>query len=156
MMRVRPRSSCASTQSASSRAHRVGPALDQDLPGRGDARGDLFDMLCARLERLMLHEEGERDLVTLQHKFVKGELEVCAPPSHFYFPPKGNVDDSVRSKRSRPRWKRTATPPGAPRLYPPWACRAISRRSSCSAGCWSCLECTRRIQRRYAILLGRC
>ena len=51
---------------------------------------DLLDMLCARLEQLMRHEEG-RDLVTLQHKFVvvwKGGSEVCAPPPHFYFFPR--------------------------------------------------------------------
>ncbi|EPQ53793.1 saccharopine dehydrogenase [Gloeophyllum trabeum ATCC 11539] len=32
--------------------------------------GNLLDTLCARLETLMKYEEGERDLVMLQHKFV--------------------------------------------------------------------------------------
>ena len=31
--------------------------------------GNLLDTLCARLETLMKYEEGERDLVMLQHKF---------------------------------------------------------------------------------------
>ena len=46
-------------------AHRLGPALDRDVLGRGGggARGGLFDMLCARLGWLMQYEEGERDLV---------------------------------------------------------------------------------------------
>jgi spermidine synthase / saccharopine dehydrogenase (NADP+, L-glutamate-forming) len=32
--------------------------------------GNLLDTLCAQLETLMAYEEGERDLVMLQHKFV--------------------------------------------------------------------------------------
>ncbi|KAJ7043328.1 saccharopine dehydrogenase [Mycena alexandri] len=32
--------------------------------------GNLLDTLCARLEGLMKYEEGERDLVMLQHKFI--------------------------------------------------------------------------------------
>lgn len=32
-------------------------------------RGNPLDTLCARLEELMQYEEGERDLVVLQHKF---------------------------------------------------------------------------------------
>ena len=32
--------------------------------------GNLLDTLCARLESLMKYEQGERDLVMLQHKFV--------------------------------------------------------------------------------------
>jgi len=32
--------------------------------------GNLLDTLCAQLETLMKYEEGERDLVLLQHKFV--------------------------------------------------------------------------------------
>lgn len=32
--------------------------------------GNLLDTLCARLEKLMAYEPGERDLVMLQHKFV--------------------------------------------------------------------------------------
>ncbi|KDQ53705.1 hypothetical protein JAAARDRAFT_136604 [Jaapia argillacea MUCL 33604] len=32
--------------------------------------GNLLDTLCAQLENLMQYEEGERDLVMLQHKFV--------------------------------------------------------------------------------------
>jgi spermidine synthase / saccharopine dehydrogenase (NADP+, L-glutamate-forming) len=31
---------------------------------------NLLDTLCARLEQLMKYEEGERDLVMLQHKFI--------------------------------------------------------------------------------------
>ncbi|CDO93385.1 unnamed protein product [Kluyveromyces dobzhanskii CBS 2104] len=33
------------------------------------ARGNVLDTLCATLEELMQYEEGERDLVVLQHKF---------------------------------------------------------------------------------------
>lgn len=32
-------------------------------------RGNALDTLCARLEELMQYEEGERDMVALQHKF---------------------------------------------------------------------------------------
>lgn len=32
--------------------------------------GNLLDTLCARLEGLMKYEQGERDLVMLQHKFI--------------------------------------------------------------------------------------
>lgn len=32
--------------------------------------GNLLDTLCAQLEGLMKYEQGERDLVMLQHKFV--------------------------------------------------------------------------------------
>lgn len=32
--------------------------------------GNLLDTLCAQLETLMKYEQGERDLVMLQHKFV--------------------------------------------------------------------------------------
>lgn len=33
-------------------------------------QGNLLDTLCAQLEALMQYEEGERDLVMLQHKFI--------------------------------------------------------------------------------------
>lgn len=33
-------------------------------------RNNLFDTLCAHLEQLMKYEEGERDLILLQHKFI--------------------------------------------------------------------------------------
>jgi spermidine synthase len=42
--------------------------------------GNLLDTLCAQLEKLMAYEEGERDLVMLQHKFVvewKDGKKVC-------------------------------------------------------------------------------
>jgi hypothetical protein len=42
--------------------------------------GNLLDTLCAQLETLMKYEQGERDLVMLQHKFVvewKDGKEVC-------------------------------------------------------------------------------
>jgi hypothetical protein len=32
--------------------------------------GNLLDTLCAQLEKLMKYDQGERDLVMLQHKFV--------------------------------------------------------------------------------------
>ena len=41
---------------------------------------NLLDTLCARLERLMKYEDGERDLVMLQHKFFvewQDGTEVC-------------------------------------------------------------------------------
>jgi hypothetical protein len=46
---------------------------------------NLLDTLCAQLEILMKYEEGERDFVMLQHKFVvewkdgkevRGQLEI--------------------------------------------------------------------------------
>lgn len=38
---------------------------------RVEIRGrNLLDTLCARLEQLMAYDEGERDLIMLQHKFV--------------------------------------------------------------------------------------
>ena len=48
--------------------------------------GNLLDTLCARLEKLMAYEPGERDLVMLQHKFVVEradgtEVRGCALPS---------------------------------------------------------------------------
>ena len=60
----------------------IGMFSDEVVEVRG---GNLLDTLCARLERLMRYEEGERDLVMLQHKFVvewADGSEVCAPPSH--------------------------------------------------------------------------
>ena len=41
---------------------------------------NLLDTLCAQLETLMKYEEGERDLIMLQHKFIvewKDGKEVC-------------------------------------------------------------------------------
>jgi hypothetical protein len=35
-----------------------------------EARGNLLDTLCARLENLMQYETGEQDLVYLQHTFI--------------------------------------------------------------------------------------
>ncbi|KAJ2843720.1 saccharopine dehydrogenase (NADP+, L-glutamate-forming), partial [Coemansia brasiliensis] len=32
-------------------------------------RGSYLDVLCARLEELMMYGEGERDMIILQHKF---------------------------------------------------------------------------------------
>lgn len=32
--------------------------------------GDIFDTLCAQLETLMAYEDGERDLLIMQQKFV--------------------------------------------------------------------------------------
>jgi hypothetical protein len=53
-------------------AHHLRAALDRDVSDeKVEVRGgNLLDMLCARQERLMKYEEGERDLVMLQHKFV--------------------------------------------------------------------------------------
>ena len=50
--------------------------------------GNLLDTLCARLEKLMAYEPGERDLVMLQHKFVVEradgtEVRGCALPPPF-------------------------------------------------------------------------
>jgi len=45
--------------------------------------GNLLDTLCAQLETLMMYEDGERDLVMLQHKFyVEWEdgSQVCTAP----------------------------------------------------------------------------
>lgn len=51
--------------------------------------GNLLDTLCARLEGLMKYEQGERDLVMLQHKFVvewaDGKEVRLFPPSLFDF-----------------------------------------------------------------------
>ena len=46
---------------------------------------NLLDTLCARLEKLMAYEQGERDLVILQHKFVvewADGKQVRVLPSH--------------------------------------------------------------------------
>jgi len=45
----------------------IGLFSSEKIKPRGE---NLLDTLCARLETLMKYEEGERDLVMLQHKFV--------------------------------------------------------------------------------------
>ncbi|CAL1703043.1 unnamed protein product [Somion occarium] len=45
----------------------IGLFSEEKIKPRG---GNLLDTLCARLEALMQYEEGERDLVILQHKFI--------------------------------------------------------------------------------------
>ncbi|PSS36920.1 hypothetical protein PHLCEN_2v1238 [Hermanssonia centrifuga] len=45
----------------------IGLFSEEKVKPRG---GNLLDTLCAELETLMKYEEGERDLVMLQHKFV--------------------------------------------------------------------------------------
>lgn len=45
----------------------IGLFSEEKVKPRG---GNLLDTLCAQLETLMKYEEGERDLVMLQHKFV--------------------------------------------------------------------------------------
>ena len=55
----------------------IGLFLKEKAPVRA---GNLLDTLCARLEELMKYEEGERDLVMLQHKFFvewADGTEVC-------------------------------------------------------------------------------
>ncbi|RLV94965.1 Saccharopine dehydrogenase NADP [Spathaspora sp. JA1] len=56
-------------------------------------RGNPLDTLCATLEELMQYEEGERDLVILQHKFgiehANGEKEVRTSTLVDYGDPKG-------------------------------------------------------------------
>jgi hypothetical protein len=47
-------------------------------------QGNLLDTLCAQLETLMKYDQGERDLVMLQHKFIvewADGRQVCNPPS---------------------------------------------------------------------------
>lgn len=44
----------------------IGLFSDEKVSPRG---ANLLDTLCARLENLMKYEEGERDLIMLQHKF---------------------------------------------------------------------------------------
>lgn len=57
------------------------------------ARGNALDTLCATLEELCQYEEGERDLVCLQHKFgiewANGEKEVRTSTLVDYGDPKG-------------------------------------------------------------------
>lgn len=45
----------------------IGLFSNQEVTVRG---GNLLDSLCAQLEKLMAYEDGERDLVMLQHKFI--------------------------------------------------------------------------------------
>lgn len=45
----------------------IGLFSEEKVKPRGE---NLLDTLCAQLETLMKYEEGERDLVMLQHKFV--------------------------------------------------------------------------------------
>lgn len=56
-------------------------------------RGNPLDTLCATLEELMQYEEGERDLVVLQHKFgiewANGEYETRTSTMVDYGDPKG-------------------------------------------------------------------
>ncbi|KAG5342644.1 Saccharopine dehydrogenase [NADP+, L-glutamate-forming] [Termitomyces sp. T112] len=56
--------------------------------------GNLLDTLCARLETLMKYEEGERDLVMLQHKFVvewaDGTEQTLTSTLEAYGSPKGH------------------------------------------------------------------
>ncbi|KAG6811831.1 hypothetical protein H0H92_005628 [Tricholoma furcatifolium] len=56
--------------------------------------GNLFDTLCARLETLMKYEEGERDLVMLQHKFIvewaDGTEQTLTSTLEAYGSPKGH------------------------------------------------------------------
>jgi spermidine synthase / saccharopine dehydrogenase (NADP+, L-glutamate-forming) len=47
--------------------------------------GNLLDTLCARLEGLMKYEEGERDLVMLQHKFYVEWADGSEVRRHFCF-----------------------------------------------------------------------
>lgn len=51
--------------------------------------GNLLDTLCAQLETLMKYEEGERDLVMLQHKFFVewadgSEVRLSLPPPFMF------------------------------------------------------------------------
>jgi spermidine synthase / saccharopine dehydrogenase (NADP+, L-glutamate-forming) len=56
--------------------------------------GNLLDTLCAQLETLMKYEEGERDLVLLQHKFVvewaDGKVDTITATMEQYGSPKGH------------------------------------------------------------------
>ena len=45
----------------------IGLFSEEEVTVRG---GNLLDTLCDRLEKTMTYNEGERDLVLLQHKFV--------------------------------------------------------------------------------------
>ncbi|KAL9613490.1 MAG: hypothetical protein Q9167_001986 [Letrouitia subvulpina] len=57
------------------------------------AGGNLLDTLCARLEKLMSFQPGERDLVMLQHKFeiewADGQVETCTSTLELLSDPKG-------------------------------------------------------------------
>jgi len=56
--------------------------------------GNLLDTLCGRLEGLMKYEEGERDLVMLQHKFIvqwkDGKEETITSTLEAYGTPNGH------------------------------------------------------------------
>ena len=47
--------------------------------------GNLLDTLCAQLESLMKYEQGERDLVMLQHKFVVEWADGTEVWKHMFF-----------------------------------------------------------------------
>lgn len=56
--------------------------------------GNLLDTLCAQLETLMKYEDGERDLVMLQHKFIvewaDGSMQTLASTLEAYGDPSGH------------------------------------------------------------------
>jgi len=56
--------------------------------------GNLLDTLCARLETLMKYDQGERDLVMLQHKFVvewaDGTKQILTSTLEAYGSPNGH------------------------------------------------------------------
>lgn len=55
--------------------------------------GNLLDTLCGRLEGLMKYEDGERDFIMLQHKFIvqwaDGKLDTITSTGQFYGYPTG-------------------------------------------------------------------
>jgi hypothetical protein len=69
--------------------------------------GNLLDTLCAWLETLMWYEQGERNLVMLQHKFVvewADGSEVCTVLFFFSVPTEDLILVDIYSKRSHRHW----------------------------------------------------
>jgi spermidine synthase / saccharopine dehydrogenase (NADP+, L-glutamate-forming) len=69
----------------------IGLLSSEKVTPRGQ---NLLDTLCGRLESLMKYEEGERDLVMLQHKFTvereNGEEEIITSTLEMYGTPGGH------------------------------------------------------------------
>ena len=70
--------------------------------------GNLLDTLCAQLERLMKYEQGERDLVMLQHKFVVEWADGTEVWKYIFFEARLNIGVSYYSKSLHPLLRRMA------------------------------------------------
>ena len=104
--------------------------------------GNLLDTLCAQLETLMKYEDGERDLVMLQHKFIIEWADgKTASLYRIFLSPEADSFVSYRIPSLRP-WKLMASPVATlrwpsllvyPVVLPPslfWTASSILQESS--------------------------